>query len=117
MCPRLPSVPLGGGGEAARSERRALRQRREGGKGGEAGPGRRREARRRLRQRTAAAAAAARRAWTGRPELGWAAGEEEPQELQLCQLGPSLETSAWLVPASRRWEGAGMEGAGLPASG
>ena len=116
MCPRLPSVPLGGGGEAARSERRARRQgKREGGKGGEAGPGRRREARRRLRQ--CAAAAAARRAWTGSPELGWAAGEEEPQELQLCQLGPSLETPAWLVPASRRWEGAGMEGAGLPASG
>ncbi|XP_005400339.1 PREDICTED: EP300-interacting inhibitor of differentiation 2 [Chinchilla lanigera] len=49
-----------------------------------------------------AAAAAARRARTGSPELGWAAGDEEPQELQPCQLGPSLETPAWLVHASRR---------------
>lgn len=76
-----------------------------GSRGRGTGRGRRRDERRRLWQR---AAAAARRAWTGSPELGWAAGEEQPQELQLCQLGPSLETPAWLVHASRRWEGAGL---------
>lgn len=104
MSPRLPIVPRGG--VAARSERRAgrpTRGERSGGRGNR--PGEEGRRRRRLRLR---AAAAARRAWTGSPELGWAAGEEEPQELQLCQLGPSLEIPAWLVHASRRWEGAGL---------
>lgn len=76
-----------------------------GREGGEAGPGRRREARRRLRQ----SAAAARRARTGSPELGWAAGEEEPQELQLCQLGPSLRDPGLAGPCQpqvgRGWAG------------
>lgn len=76
-----------------------------GREGGEAGPGRRREARRRLRQR----AAAARRARTGSPELGWAAVEEEPQELQLCQLGPSFRDPGLAGPCQpqvgRGWAG------------
>ena len=76
-----------------------------GREGGEAGPGRRREARRRLRQ----SAAAARRARTGSPELGWAAREEEPQELQLCQRGPSLGDPGLAGPCQpqvgRGWAG------------
>lgn len=54
------------------------------------------------------------------PELGWTAREQEPQEPQepqRCQLGPSPETPAWLVRASRRWEGAGAGGEGLRAPG
>lgn len=92
---------------AARSERRAGRQRRVGeqregepaGGGGETRGGGSGSARRRRRRGELG---------LGNPELSWAAGEEDPQELQLCRLGPSLETPAWLVRASRRWEGAGV---------